>query len=44
MLENARKNERERMHGQKTLFDMFDENDESVSEFVDSVPEPDGIE
>ena len=44
MLENARKHERERMHGQTTLFDMFDEGDDAAREFVDTVPEPNGDE
>ena len=44
MLENARKHERERMHGQTTLFDMFDEGDEAMADFADSVPAPDGVE
>ena len=44
MLENARKHERERAAGQTTLFDMFDEGDESMSDVADAVPEPDGIE
>lgn len=44
MLENARKHERERMHGQTTLFDMFAEGDAEVEGFTDSVPEPNGDE
>lgn len=44
LLENARKRERERANGQTSLFDMFDETDESASDFTDEAPKPDGIE
>ena len=44
LLENARKHEKQRATGQTSLFDMVDNNDESMSDVVDVVPEPNGEE